>query len=50
MSGEKIRLHQKMSLDERILVYKCAIKTMAGYYPSINSFDTIDWLLDNIKV
>lgn len=50
MSGEKIRLHQKMSLDDKLLVYKCAMKTVAGHYPSINSFEMIDWLLDNIKV
>ena len=46
IDGSSIILTQESSLDDFLKVNKCALRAQLGQYPSINSEDTIDDILD----
>lgn len=38
-----------MREENKLLVLRLALKTAKGEYPSINSFEFIDWIIKTIK-
>lgn len=44
--GTSIVIDRGSSYEDKVKVMSFAIKTLKGHYPSINSFETIDRLLE----